>query len=202
MEDFITLEYATHEGERKVYEVIPLSISKQPEFCLIAEDVKTQEQHKLIFKNICRVFDEKNQRILCVTVYVINKEKKFLLLLHKKLQRWLPPGGKVDGHETPDEAAIRECLEETGVQVELCSERSPVDGGLITPIGSQLNTIIAGKRDHIDLIYLAKPLTSEKTRLSEREADGIGWFSYEEITKLYTFPSVLQWCKKISQGLN
>ncbi len=139
---------------------------------------------------------------MCVTVYVINKGKKFLLLLHKKLQRWLPLGGKVDGHKTPDEAAIRECFEETGVQVELCSERSPVDGGLITPIGSQLNTIIAGKRDHIDLIYLAKPLTSEKTRLSKREADGIGWFSYEEITKLYTFPSVLQWCKKISQGLN
>lgn len=143
------------------------------------------------------------QRLLCVTVYVMNDEGKFLLLLHKKLQKWVPPGGKVDPHETPDEAAIRECYEETGLQVELTSQRTPVDGGLMTPLGVQLNTIIPHKLDHIDLIYLARPLDNV-LRLSEREASSIGWFSYEEILQMSTFPSIIQWCeqlKKAFQGI-
>ena len=198
MEKFVTLEYATEDGERKIFEVIPLSISQANEFFLIAKDVKTCQIHTFLFKNICRVFDENTQRILCVTIYVMNEEKKFLLLLHKKLGRWLPPGGKVDGHETPDQAAVRECFEETGVRVELCSEKTPVEGGLFTPIGSQLNTIVPGKRDHVDLIYLAKPLPGETLLVSEREADAIGWFTLEEIEKLHTFPSVVQWCRQLA----
>ncbi len=36
---------------------------------------------------------------------------------------WEIPGGKVDEHETPAEAAIRECFEESGIQ---CSDLSPL----------------------------------------------------------------------------
>src|SRR3990167_9856924 len=111
---------------------------------------------------------------------------------YKKLNRWVPPGGKIDSHETPDEAAIRECLEETGVNIELLGVRAPVDGGLVAPQGIQLNPIIPNERDHIDLIYFAQPIDNEILKISEREAADIGWFSYEALFSLNTFPSILK----------
>jgi mutator protein MutT len=37
---------------------------------------------------------------------------------------WEFPGGKVEEGETPRAAAVRECLEETGLTVEICGEYS------------------------------------------------------------------------------
>ena len=58
----------------------------------------------------------------------------------------------------PDEAAVREVWEETGVQVELVGEKradiaDPVQ--LHRPAGVQLENIGPGHQ-HIDLIYFAK----------------------------------------------
>jgi 8-oxo-dGTP pyrophosphatase MutT (NUDIX family) len=38
-----------------------------------------------------------------------------ILHLHRRLEIWLQPGGHVDAGESPDEAALRETLEETGL---------------------------------------------------------------------------------------
>jgi 8-oxo-dGTP pyrophosphatase MutT (NUDIX family) len=39
------------------------------------------------------------------------------MLKHKKLGKWLPPGGHIEPNELPDDAACREVLEETGLKV-------------------------------------------------------------------------------------
>ncbi len=39
-----------------------------------------------------------------------------LVIFHKRLGTWLPPGGELSEGETPLEAARRELLEETGLQ--------------------------------------------------------------------------------------
>jgi len=59
----------------------------------------------------------------CATAFVV-WEGRILLHHHAKLQRWLPPGGHVELDELPDDAAVREVLEETGVHVELLGERA------------------------------------------------------------------------------
>lgn len=202
----IHFEYTNHNGETKIYEVIPknLKFDKIPhttesEWILEAINLKTNEQSYFILKNIQRMIDEKVQRFLCVTTYVIDSNKKFLMLLNKKLQKWVPPGGKVDRHETPEEAAIRECFEETGVKIKLTGKKTPVDGGLICSNGIQLNTVIPNFRDHVDLIYLAMPEINMPLKISEREASDIGWFSFNEVLNLNTFSSVKQWCKIFSE---
>jgi len=43
------------------------------------------------------------------------KKKIFLFLLHKKLNKWVAPGGHIDDNENPETAAFREVKEETGV---------------------------------------------------------------------------------------
>ncbi len=42
-----------------------------------------------------------------VATFVVH-EDRVLLLWHRKLSMWLPPGGHIDLHELPDEAAVRE----------------------------------------------------------------------------------------------
>ena len=39
------------------------------------------------------------ERHFNVTVYIMNKEGKFLFIRHKKLQKWLPPGGHIEEND-------------------------------------------------------------------------------------------------------
>jgi 8-oxo-dGTP pyrophosphatase MutT (NUDIX family) len=61
-------------------------------------------------------------RHFTVAVFVV-RDGRVLLHWHRKLGMWLPPGGHIERNELPDEAAAREVLEETGVEVELAGER-------------------------------------------------------------------------------
>lgn len=118
------------------------------------------------------------------------------MLHHRKLNKWVPPGGKVDPDEVPDVAAVRECKEETGLDVELVGDLTPCEGGLMMPYGIQHNIIKPGELAHYDLIYLAKALPGQDLNISEREAHNIGWYTLDEIRTLDTFPSVLTWCER------
>ncbi|NGX52995.1 MAG: hypothetical protein KR126chlam5_01302 [Candidatus Anoxychlamydiales bacterium] len=204
----LKFEYQNYKGETKIREVEPKSLKfgltpniSEKEWLLEAKDVKKNEDRLFVLKNIQRMIDDKIQRFFCVTVYVIC-EGRFLMLLNRKLKCWVPPGGKVDRHETPDEAALRECLEETGIKIELKGDKSDVDGGLMTPYGIQLNVIDPDKRDHVDIIYLGEPLVKQELMISEREASDIGWFTVKEVLELNTFSSVKQWCKFFYQQVN
>jgi len=61
---------------------------------------------------------------------------KVLLINHKKIGMWLPPGGKLenidDGSETPIKAARRELMEETGLTGVFPPMKGEPDG---TPLG-------------------------------------------------------------------
>ena len=68
----------------------------------------------------------------------------------------LPPGGHIEQGELTDNAAVREVLEETGLEVELVGERcedveDPVQ--LHRPAGVQLENIEPGHQLHrLDLL--------------------------------------------------
>jgi ADP-ribose pyrophosphatase YjhB (NUDIX family) len=91
------------------------------------------------------------------TAYVV-RDGKTLLLKHKKLGIWLPPGGHIDEGETPDEAALRETREETGLEADfLVPPRgaSPAGGRveyLHPPLHVQVEEI-PGHNHHVDFIY-------------------------------------------------
>ncbi|OIO60852.1 MAG: hypothetical protein COZ46_06450 [Verrucomicrobia bacterium CG_4_10_14_3_um_filter_43_23] len=141
------------------------------------------------------------ERILCVTVYIINEKNEFLFLHHKKLGKWLPAGGKVEPTETPDESLHREVFEETGLEINLIGEGdTPVDGGLAKPWGVQLNRV-SPIRDHVDLVYVGVPKKSNaQPILNEREAFAIEWVSVDKIDAIDTFPSVRQWVQLIDDS--
>ena len=125
-----------------------------------------------------------------------------LLHLHRKLGMWLPPGGHVEKDELPDEAAIREVLEETRIEVELVGDRredieDPVQ--LHRPAGVQLEYIGPG-HEHIDLIYFARPTGSVQIP-SEFEKDKVGWYSPEDWNSLGVNAEVRGWCERALAAL-
>ncbi|MFH0898004.1 MAG: NUDIX domain-containing protein [bacterium] len=202
----LKFEYKNYKGSTKIREVQPKKIIfgktphiTQDEWLLEATDINKNEDRFFVLKNIQRMVDDQVQKFFCVTIYVMDDQERFLMLHNRKLNRWVAPGGKVDRDETPDEAAVRECFEETGVNIDLVGEKTPVEGGLVCPYGIQLNTIVPNVRDHVDLIYLGHPQENQTIKRSDREASDIGWFTLEEVLKLDTYPSTIQWCEFFSK---
>jgi 8-oxo-dGTP pyrophosphatase MutT (NUDIX family) len=135
-------------------------------------------------------------RHFTVAVFVVH-ERSVLLHMHRKLGMWLPPGGHIEIDELPDDAAVREVLEETGIEVELVGERredveDPVQ--LRRPIGVQLENIGPG-HEHIDLIYLARPTGPTAIR-TEFEKDKVGWYAPEDWDALGVNAEVRGWCEQ------
>ena len=58
-------------------------------------------------------------RHFTATAYIVDKQSRFLMIKHKKIGKWLPPGGHVEENELPHETALREVHEETGIRAAL-----------------------------------------------------------------------------------
>jgi ADP-ribose pyrophosphatase YjhB (NUDIX family) len=134
-----------------------------------------------------------------VATFVIH-QAKVLLLWHEKLQMWLPPGGHVEPNELPDEAAVREVLEETGIRVELLSQPTlpPFPGvrSLARPEAIQLEQI-GPNHEHIDLVYFARPANPNRTEPTvDREVRQVGWYSLEEAGALPLTEEIRTWIRK------
>jgi ADP-ribose pyrophosphatase YjhB (NUDIX family) len=118
------------------------------------------------------------------TGYLV-RDGRTLLLKHKKLGLWLPPGGHIEEGETTDEGVLREVLEETGLVGEfITAPRAPVMRGgrvesLHEPQRVQIEEI-PGHNHHIDFIYYLRALDGEHVHRPD-ESDDIRWHDHAEL---------------------
>jgi 8-oxo-dGTP pyrophosphatase MutT (NUDIX family) len=148
-----------------------------------------------------------------VAIFVVH-EGKILLIHHRKLNAWLPLGGHIELDEDPEQAALREAKEESGLDVELLGERPPTTGpgtrALIAPRFLDIHRI-SDTHEHIGLIYWARPKNSGEApagrqrsqagadvKCATEEHHDIRWCSAEELDTLQPRMSeAVKWyCRK------
>ena len=144
---------------------------------------------------------EQTGRHFTVAIFVV-WEGKVLLHHHRKLDMWLPPGGHIEKDELPDDAALREVWEETGIRVALVGERredveDPVQ--LHRPAGIQLEDIGPGHQ-HIDLIYFARPIGSTDIH-EDFVPDKVGWYASDDWDVMEVNAEVRGWCERALSAL-
>ncbi len=119
-------------------------------------------------------------RDFTATTFVVQDDCT-LLLHHRKLAMWLPPGGHIDPHELPDQAALREVREESGLEAELLTQSYLLGHVQVLPQPyCVLLEDISPGHQHIDLIYFAR-VSGGTLAHAEREARAARWYSWEEL---------------------
>ncbi len=105
------------------------------------------------------------------------EQSHILLVHHRRIGAWLPPGGHIEEHELPHETAVRETKEETGIDIAVLNVDGRVGAAVRPPVSSAptknneafflptplcIHAVKASERDsvyyHIDLAYLCRPL--------------------------------------------
>jgi len=112
-----------------------------------------------------------------------------LLLHHRKLDRWLQPGGHADPGETSGEGvALREALEETGIAGLALHASAP------RPLDVDVHDIPARgaepAHEHLDLRYLLVAPEGASLALKADESHDLRWFSWEETANLGLDPGL------------
>lgn len=147
-------------------------------------------------------------RQYCATTYIIH-ENKILFIHHRKYNKWQPPGGHIDPNEIPEVAARREVLEETGLVVELYTQENlvidrPNAKSMVRPYICLLEQIPAHgdhpAHEHMDLIFLAKPLTTT-IDVNLAETHDARWFTLAEIEALESDQDIYDEVKQIARHL-
>ena len=120
-----------------------------------------------------------------VAIFVVH-DGKVLLIHHRKLDKWLPLGGHVELDEDPEQAALRETKEESGLDVELLGERPPTTEpgtrALIAPRFLDIHRI-SDTHEHIGMIYLARVKGGDLI-LAAAEHHDIRWVAEAELDSL------------------
>lgn len=130
------------------------------------------------------------KRHFCASVFIVDPEtKKILLVKHKKFNKWVQPGGHLEENETPEECALREAYEETGLRIDLLGDRFPRESDFIRPLGIQKN-MSQEDNMHIDIIYVGVPRVDHKEEFDKNESYAIKWFTRAELEHYDVFPDI------------
>lgn len=107
------------------------------------------------------------------TSYALIVSNKKVLLLHRSVgfRVWEFPGGGIEFGESPEEAAVREAKEETGLTVKSIG---------LWMVNSQ---VTPQKHHHIWFLYRCKIMNGNPS-VSDEDHDEIGWFTFEEMKNL------------------
>ncbi len=106
-----------------------------------------------------------------------------LLLHHRKVGRWLQPGGHAGaGEADPEGVALREAREETGINDLVFHPTAP------RPLDLDIHEFPAHGTDpahwHFDIRYLLVARDEAEATLAPEEATDLRWFGWDELAGL------------------
>lgn len=132
------------------------------------------------------------------SAWIVSPDRQRTLLIHhRKLDRWLQPGGHADGDANVAGVALREAREETGLRslrfVQAPAESPPIFDVDIHPIPARGDV---SEHLHYDIRFLVEADLNEPFGISD-EIRNIQWFSVEEAESYAKSDSINRMMRKI-----
>lgn len=141
----------------------------------------------------------------CTTTYIFNKDgDKCLLIRHKKLPFYLPPGGHIDENEDYLESSQREVAEELGFVKDSLSYPDylqEMDGVCLQPWAVQKYTIVPEEHYHYDLVFGAIVNEDTPIKPGEGESQDVQWFNVADIDSIETTDECKKNIKKMAHKI-
>lgn len=108
--------------------------------------------------------------MITIPAILISHDNRYLLVQENKPNDigWTIPAGRMKNGESPEEGAVREAEEETGLKVE---------------VKSLLKTFLFDEKCAEIKVYKGN-IVGGSLKLNEKECIGLGWFSWSEIKHL------------------
>jgi len=140
------------------------------------------ETHADCFERTCR------DGHVTGSAWIVSADDRHVLLVHhRKLGRWLQPGGHADGDPDPLRVALREAREECGLADLAVLSDEPLD--------VDVHPIPAREAEpahlHYDIRYLLRAPAGREPVASE-EASAVQWFERRQLTALVAEKSLLR----------
>ena len=122
--------------------------------------------------------------------------ERALLTHHRKLDRWLQPGGHADGQSDVLAVAMREAEEESGLgEIELVSDSLfDIDIHLIPARGNE------AEHFHYDCRFLLRSVGSDQYSVSEESHD-LAWITLADMSRCTTEVSITRMVDKVRSYL-
>lgn len=126
--------------------------------------------------------------------WLLNREHtKVLMVYHNIYHSWAWTGGHADGEEDLLKVAVREAMEETGVQNIKAVSEEIFSLEILTVDGHIKRGSYVPSHLHLNLTYLLEADEQEVLRVKPDENSGVKWFSLEEALKACTEPWMVEW---------
>ena len=119
-----------------------------------------------------RPYDEEADPVHVTGSAIITGPRGVVLHLHKRMNRWLQPGGHIDEGEDPADAALREAAEETGLDL-VHHEDPPAIVHVDAHDGPKGHV-------HLDVRYLLVATTDADPTPPPEESQDCRWFPWDE----------------------
>jgi 8-oxo-dGTP pyrophosphatase MutT (NUDIX family) len=120
-------------------------------------------------------FDEQADLTHVTASAIVVGNRGIVLHRHRRLHRWLQPGGHIEAGESPEEAAVRESVEETGLTVAHIGGRPVLVHVDVHP--AALNHV------HLDVRYLMEAPDDDPAP-PPGESQDVAWFTWTEAEHL------------------
>lgn len=133
-----------------------------------------------------------NSLVPAAGVLAVDEQGRLLLQRRRDTGQWAIPMGKMELGETPSQCAVRETLEETGVQVEATGLLGIYsDPGYIVAYDDHQDPSVFGEvRQEFEITLIGRPISGAPAE--NDEASDVAWFHPEELDALDIHPRMRQ----------
>lgn len=146
-------------------------------------------QDKKVIENCIKLFSHnillRDNELAHITSsgFIVNKSLSRVLMVHHNIRNtWAWTGGHADGDGNLLEVAIREAVEETGVEVQpLSNDISSLD--VLTVSGHVKNGIYVNGHLHLSAAYILIANEEDLPTVKPDENSAVDWFDVEKITE-------------------